>query len=220
MVILTSGTTGPPKGARIARASGLEPLAWYLSVVPIDAGSICLIPAPLFHAHGLGQFTIATALGCTVVLPRDVRRRGDARADRASSHRGDGGRPDDAESHHGPRSRRPAAGTTPAPCGSWCAAAPRSTRGWRARSWRSSGRCSTTCTAPPRWPGRRSRRREDLLAAPGTVGRPPPHTRLEILDDDGAPAAARHHGSHLRRPRDAVRGLHGPEQEPRARCRG
>ena len=70
MVILTSGTTGPPKGARIARASGLEPLAWYLSVVPIHAGSVCLIPAPLYHAHGLGQFTIATALGCTVVLPR------------------------------------------------------------------------------------------------------------------------------------------------------
>jgi len=70
MVILTSGTTGAPKGARIARASGLEPLAWFLSVVPIKAGSACLIPAPLFHAHGLGQFTIATALGCTAVLPR------------------------------------------------------------------------------------------------------------------------------------------------------
>ncbi|MGH2978004.1 MAG: AMP-binding protein, partial [Solirubrobacterales bacterium] len=65
IVILTSGTTGAPKGARIARATGLEPLAWFLSVVPIDAGSTCLIPAPLFHAHGLGQLTIASALGCT-----------------------------------------------------------------------------------------------------------------------------------------------------------
>jgi fatty-acyl-CoA synthase len=26
---------------------------------------------------------------------------------------------------------------------------------------------------------------EDLLQAPGTVGRPPPHTRLEILDEEG-----------------------------------
>jgi fatty-acyl-CoA synthase len=28
---------------------------------------------------------------------------------------------------------------------------------------------------------------EDLLDAPGTAGRPPPHTRLEILDRDGRP---------------------------------
>ena len=28
---------------------------------------------------------------------------------------------------------------------------------------------------------------EDLLEAPGTVGRPPPHTRLAILDGDGRP---------------------------------
>jgi acyl-CoA synthetase (AMP-forming)/AMP-acid ligase II len=28
---------------------------------------------------------------------------------------------------------------------------------------------------------------EDLLAAPGTAGRPPPHTRLEILDEAGHP---------------------------------
>ena len=128
-----------------------------------------------------------TALGCTVVLPRRVRRRGDARPDRASPRRGAGGRPDDAEAHHGPRSGHVRAGTTPARCGWWCAAAPRSTRGSRARSWTSSGRCSTTCTDPPRWPGRRSRRRDDLLEAPGTVGRPPPHTRLEILDEDGHP---------------------------------
>ncbi|MGH2978544.1 MAG: AMP-binding protein, partial [Solirubrobacterales bacterium] len=31
---------------------------------------------------------------------------------------------------------------------------------------------------------------EDLLQAPGTVGRPPPHTRLEILDDSGHPEPA------------------------------
>ena len=38
--------------------------------MPINAGSVCLEPAPLFHAHGLGQTMIATGLGCTVVLPR------------------------------------------------------------------------------------------------------------------------------------------------------
>ena len=38
-VILTSGTTGTPKGARLARPDGLDPLAWFLRVVPLHAGS-------------------------------------------------------------------------------------------------------------------------------------------------------------------------------------
>jgi acyl-CoA synthetase (AMP-forming)/AMP-acid ligase II len=69
MVILTSGTTGTPKGARLGRPGGLDPLAWFLRVVPLNAGSVVLVPAPLFHAHGYGQSVIASALGCTVVLP-------------------------------------------------------------------------------------------------------------------------------------------------------
>src|SRR5437588_370011 len=69
-VILTSGTTGAPKGARLGRPEGIDPLAWFLKVVPIDAGSAYLIPAPLFHAHGYGQLVLGSALGCTIVLPR------------------------------------------------------------------------------------------------------------------------------------------------------
>src|SRR4051812_4239738 len=69
-VILTSGTTGTPKGARLARPTGLEPLALLLRVVPLQAGSTYLIPAPLFHAHGYGQMVLAASLGCTTVLPR------------------------------------------------------------------------------------------------------------------------------------------------------
>ena len=51
-------------------------------------------------------------------------------------------------------------------------------------------------------------------------GRPPPHTRLAILDEDGQPAAAGRDRPDLRRPRDAVRGLHGrPRQSRDARRR-
>jgi len=35
---------------------------------------------------------------------------------------------------------------------------------------------------------------DDLREAPGTVGRPPPHTRIEILDDDGRPLPRGHTG--------------------------
>src|SRR4051794_6263013 len=66
-VILPSGTTGTPKGARLARPSGLEPLALLLRVVPIQAGSAYLIPAPLFHAHGYGQMVLSASLGCTTI---------------------------------------------------------------------------------------------------------------------------------------------------------
>ena len=69
-MILTSGTTGTPKGARLARPRGLDPLAQLLKVVPLQAGSTYLIPAPLFHAHGYGQLVLGASLGCTVVLPR------------------------------------------------------------------------------------------------------------------------------------------------------
>jgi acyl-CoA synthetase (AMP-forming)/AMP-acid ligase II len=69
MVILTSGTTGTPKGARLGRPGGLDPLAWFLRVVPLNAGSVVMIPAPLFHAHGYGQLVVAAAMGSSIVLP-------------------------------------------------------------------------------------------------------------------------------------------------------
>jgi acyl-CoA synthetase (AMP-forming)/AMP-acid ligase II len=69
-VVLTSGTTGTPKGARVARPSNLDPLAWFLRVVPIDARTPYLIAAPAFHAHGLGQLTAGSGLGCKLVLTR------------------------------------------------------------------------------------------------------------------------------------------------------
>lgn len=70
VVIHTSGTTGKPKGAqRDASAAGLGTLANLLRVVPYHRDDIVFCPAPLFHSFGLATFTIATALGATMVLP-------------------------------------------------------------------------------------------------------------------------------------------------------
>lgn len=70
IVIHTSGTTGTPKGAqRDAAASGLGRMAEILSVVPYRRDDLIYCPAPLFHSFGLLTFTMATALGATLILP-------------------------------------------------------------------------------------------------------------------------------------------------------
>ena len=68
-VILTSGTTGAPRGAARSGA-GLEDAVSALSVLPLHAGGTTLIAAPTFHAWGLGHLSLALVLGSTVVLQR------------------------------------------------------------------------------------------------------------------------------------------------------
>lgn len=70
VIIQTSGTTGTPKGAsRDASQAGIAALANVLASVPYKRGDIIFCPAPLFHSFGLLTFTLATALGATMVLP-------------------------------------------------------------------------------------------------------------------------------------------------------
>ena len=70
-VLLTSGTTGTPKGARHSgRPSGLSAALGVLERMPYQAGDVAVIPTPLFHAWGLAQLTVAAATGSTAVLVR------------------------------------------------------------------------------------------------------------------------------------------------------
>jgi fatty-acyl-CoA synthase len=69
VVIQTSGTTGTPKAAsRDAAATSLGVLANILDVVPYRRDDVVYCPTPLFHSFGLATFTLATALGATLVL--------------------------------------------------------------------------------------------------------------------------------------------------------
>jgi acyl-CoA synthetase (AMP-forming)/AMP-acid ligase II len=68
-VILTSGTTGAPRGAARSGAGAAE-LVSALSRIPLRAGETTVIAAPVFHAWGLGHLTLAMVLGSTAVLPR------------------------------------------------------------------------------------------------------------------------------------------------------
>jgi acyl-CoA synthetase (AMP-forming)/AMP-acid ligase II len=68
-VILTSGTTGTPKGA--ARSvEGLEPAAAFLSGIPLKARATTVIASPLFHAWGLAHLGLGLLLSSTLVLRR------------------------------------------------------------------------------------------------------------------------------------------------------
>lgn len=69
-VILTSGTTGSPKGANRASPDSLQPAAALLARIPLKARERTLIAAPLFHSWGFAHFFLSTALGSTLVLRR------------------------------------------------------------------------------------------------------------------------------------------------------
>ncbi|ORA32661.1 long-chain-fatty-acid--CoA ligase FadD2 [Mycobacterium aquaticum] len=70
IIILTSGTTGTPKGANRSTPPSLAPIGGVLSHVPFKAGEVTSLPAPMFHALGFLHGTIAMMLGTTLVLRR------------------------------------------------------------------------------------------------------------------------------------------------------
>jgi fatty-acyl-CoA synthase len=70
IIILTSGTTGTPKGANRSTPPTLAPVGGILSLVPFKAGEVTSLPAPMFHALGYLHATIAMFMGSTLVLRR------------------------------------------------------------------------------------------------------------------------------------------------------
>ena len=70
IVILTSGTTGTPKGAARPQPKSLDPAASLFSKIPLKAQEHTMIAAPLFHSWGLAHFFLAMSLRSTIVLRR------------------------------------------------------------------------------------------------------------------------------------------------------
>jgi acyl-CoA synthetase (AMP-forming)/AMP-acid ligase II len=183
-VILTSGTTGAPKGARIARAENVDPLAWLLRVLPLKARSSYLIAAPLFHAHGFGQMIVGAALACELVLARkfdpehtlaliEERRAHAAVVVPVMLKR--------IMALSQEKRRRYDTSSLRVVLSSGSALSPHLARAFMDEFgpvlynlYGSTEVAGATIATP-----------KDLLEAPGTVGRPLPHTRIAILDDDG-----------------------------------
>jgi fatty-acyl-CoA synthase len=183
-VILTSGTTGVPKGARIARAENIDPLAWLLRVLPLKARSPYLIAAPLFHSHGFGQMIVGAALACELVLARkfdpehtlaliEERRAHAAVVVPVMLKR--------IMALSEEKRRRYDTSSLRVVLSSGSALPPELARAFMDEFgpvlynlYGSTEVAGATIATP-----------KDLLEAPGTVGRPFPHARVAILDDDG-----------------------------------
>ncbi len=69
LTLLTSGTSGTPKGAPRGKTSPLFS-AQLLDRVPRRRDEVCLLAAPIFHGTGLGQAVLSLALGNRLILRR------------------------------------------------------------------------------------------------------------------------------------------------------
>ncbi|MCX6398186.1 MAG: acyl-CoA synthetase [Propionibacteriales bacterium] len=70
VVILTSGTTGTPKGAQREEPLSLLPFGGLFGKVPFRSGDVTECCAPMFHALGFAMAMLGVALGSTLVLRR------------------------------------------------------------------------------------------------------------------------------------------------------
>jgi acyl-coenzyme A synthetase/AMP-(fatty) acid ligase len=192
LIVLTSGTTGTPKGAARPEpsvAAGLIAVSGLLGRVPLRAGQMTAIPAPLFHAWGLGGLQLALAGRAPVLLSRHF----DAEAMFAA-----------IEAHRVrqlfavpvmlnrmlalPEQTRAGYDTSSVRLivSSGSALHPRTVHGITAQfgpvlhNLYGSTESSWVSIATPR----------DLDVDPGTAGKPPLATRLHILDDTGAECPA------------------------------
>jgi fatty-acyl-CoA synthase len=70
IVILTSGTTGTPKGAMRSDPKSLTPFAGLFGKVPFRGREVTECCVPMFHALGFAHALLAVGLGSTLVVRR------------------------------------------------------------------------------------------------------------------------------------------------------
>jgi acyl-CoA synthetase (AMP-forming)/AMP-acid ligase II len=70
VILLTSGTTGTPKGAKPASGGGATELKAMLDRTPWRAEEATVIAAPMFHAWGYSQTAFSALMACTIITRR------------------------------------------------------------------------------------------------------------------------------------------------------
>jgi acyl-CoA synthetase (AMP-forming)/AMP-acid ligase II len=69
-IILTSGTTGTPKGAQRSTPDGMLTIAALIDKIPFRSRQTMMIAAPLFHSWGFFHFVMSLPTASTMVLRR------------------------------------------------------------------------------------------------------------------------------------------------------
>jgi len=184
VVILTSGTTGAPKGASRSQPKSLEPAAALLDRIPLHAREHTMIAAPLFHSWGFAHFTLGMGLCSTLVLRRKFDPEGTLQA--VSEHRATAlvvvpvmlqrilELPEEVRRRHDLSTLRVIAASgsaLPAPL----SAAAMDAFGDVLYNLYGSTEVAWATIATP----------EDLRRAPGTAGRPPYGTVVRLYDEQG-----------------------------------
>jgi acyl-CoA synthetase (AMP-forming)/AMP-acid ligase II len=183
-VILTSGTTGSPKGAQRSSPEGLGGVAALLDMIPFRSRETMMVAAPLFHSWGFTHFVFGQATGSTIVLrshfdPEDtLRATAESKAEVLAVVPVMMQRilelPQETISQYDLSALR-----ITSVSGS-------SLPGELALKWMDTfGDCAYNLYGSTEVAYATIATPEDLRAAPGTAGRPPRNTIVKILDEDG-----------------------------------
>lgn len=181
-VLLTSGTTGTPKGARMTSGE-VGALKSILDRTPWRAEESVVIVAPMFHAWGFSQLIFAASMACTIV----TRRKFDPEAtlELVDRHRATGlavvpvmfdrimDLPDDVRNRYSCRSLRFAAASGSRMRPDVVTAFMDEFGDVIVNNYNAT-EAGLIASATP----------EDLRAAPDTAGKPAPGTEIRILDQD------------------------------------
>ncbi len=183
-VILTSGTTGTPKGAQRSSPDGLLAIAALIDKIPFRSRETMMIAAPLFHSWGFFHFIMSLPTASTMVLRRRFDPEGTLRAVQESRAQVLAAvpvmiqrilnLPDETLASYDLSSLRIASLSGSALPGELAIA-------WMDRfgdnvyNLYGSTEVAYATVATP----------EDLRAAPGTAGRPPRGTTVRIVDEAG-----------------------------------
>ncbi|MEX2106332.1 MAG: AMP-binding protein [Solirubrobacterales bacterium] len=183
-VILTSGTTGTPRGAQRSSPDGLLTIAALIDKIPFRSRETMVIAAPLFHSWGFFHFIMSLPTASTMVLRRRFDPEETLRAVQQSRAQVLAavpvmvqrilGLPEETLASYDLSSLRITSLSGSALPGELAIA-------WMDRfgdtvyNLYGSTEVAYATVATP----------EDLRAAPGTAGRPPRGTKVRLYDDDG-----------------------------------
>ncbi len=187
-VILTSGTTGAPKGANRPSPQSLDPAISVLSKIPLERGGRTVVAAPLFHTWGFAHFALGLMLNTTLVLQRRFdpeatlaeieRTRADALAVVPVMLQRILELPDEVRARYDTSSLRVVAASGSALPGDLATEWMDAYGDTLYNVYGSTEVAQATIATP-----------DDMRAAPGTAGKPPRGTVVRLYDDRGKPVA-------------------------------